>query len=149
KSTDGIHFVEIGMVTGSGNTNQLSSYSFTDFNPGTEIGYYRLKQVDCDGNYQYLGEISAEEPCSLETATINTWYNQAGNIVVQIDTPLEETYTATLYDAMGKKISSESFMAAQGFNQFSLPITSLSGGVYFLTLDNKKEITTNKVFISY
>ncbi len=48
RSFDGQNWHTIGRVDGAGNTNNLSTYEFTDINPGS-INYYRLKQVSLDG----------------------------------------------------------------------------------------------------
>ncbi|WP_462248146.1 T9SS type A sorting domain-containing protein [Ekhidna sp.] len=52
RSSDGINFHPIGRVEGYGNTNEVKTYKFTDFNilPGTY--FYQLKQVDFDGQYE-------------------------------------------------------------------------------------------------
>jgi len=46
-------FDAIGTVKGAGNSNALKSYSFADVTPITGNDYYRLKQVDKNGNTQY------------------------------------------------------------------------------------------------
>ena len=53
KSADGKTFNSIGEVAGSGTTNEHHSYSFIDGKPYQGITYYRLKQVDFDGKYNY------------------------------------------------------------------------------------------------
>ena len=52
KSNDGISFTLIGTVSGSDNSNMPIYYSFVDMSD--ENGYYRIKQVDFDGNYEYF-----------------------------------------------------------------------------------------------
>ncbi|MGM0650111.1 MAG: T9SS type A sorting domain-containing protein [Bacteroidota bacterium] len=52
RSPDGNDFVDIGSVDGSGNTNQLSEYQYDDTEPLINA-YYRFKQVDFDGTYEY------------------------------------------------------------------------------------------------
>ena len=53
RSFDAIDFKEIGHVLGNGTTNSISEYSFNDHNPGSKINYYRLRQVDFDGQFDY------------------------------------------------------------------------------------------------
>ncbi|HXA01623.1 MAG TPA: T9SS type A sorting domain-containing protein [Cytophagaceae bacterium] len=53
RSFDGINFDSIGRVDGSGNSNALVNYNFSDANPLAGIAYYRLKQVDIDGKIRY------------------------------------------------------------------------------------------------
>ena len=52
RSADARSFEKIGFVDGSGDTKENQFYHFTDVNPlGT--GYYRLKQLDYDGKFEY------------------------------------------------------------------------------------------------
>ena len=49
RSYDSKNFTTIGKVEGSGTSNSVISYQFTDRSPITGANYYRLKQVDFDG----------------------------------------------------------------------------------------------------
>ncbi len=53
KSTDGIHFYPIGKVEGNGTTSDISYYSFNDLQLSAGTTYYRLKQVDLDGQFKF------------------------------------------------------------------------------------------------
>ncbi len=44
---------KISIVKGAGNSNSLIQYSITDLNPISGTQYYRLKQVDTDGEFEY------------------------------------------------------------------------------------------------
>lgn len=48
----------ITQVDGNGNSNQVLNYSAVDSNPFHGINYYRLKQVDFDGQYAYSEVVS-------------------------------------------------------------------------------------------
>lgn len=60
KSDDGINYKEIGQVEGAGNSSQELNYSFTDPNPYLGIGYYRLTQVDFNGQSETFNPVSCE-----------------------------------------------------------------------------------------
>jgi hypothetical protein len=53
KSKDGINFEEVGEIDGVGNSNSLSEYTFIDREMDYSLVYYRLKQVDFNGDYSY------------------------------------------------------------------------------------------------
>jgi hypothetical protein len=57
-SPDGIQFENIGTEQGSGNSTTTITYTFDDENPFTGATYYRLKQMDFDGSYEYSNIIS-------------------------------------------------------------------------------------------
>ncbi|MBS1623559.1 MAG: hypothetical protein JST83_06040, partial [Bacteroidetes bacterium] len=60
RSTDGREFTQIGWVDGHGNSNTQLSYSYSDrtVQPGA-VYYYRLRQVDFDGQFVYSEIVSA------------------------------------------------------------------------------------------
>jgi hypothetical protein len=58
RSLDGIEFTAIGRVYGAGNSLTQKAYSFTDDYPFTGTAYYRLKQVDFNGEYDYSKTIA-------------------------------------------------------------------------------------------
>ena len=53
KSFDGTNFTSIGEVYGQGNSSELTKYSFIDQELFDGIVYYRLRQVDYNGNSRY------------------------------------------------------------------------------------------------
>lgn len=53
RSTDGVNFIEIGQVLGQGNSETKVEYNFLDQSLETGVYYYRIKQVDFDGKYDY------------------------------------------------------------------------------------------------
>jgi hypothetical protein len=51
RSFDGVHFVEIDYITGAGTTTEMNNYVYYDEDDNDGIVYYKLRQVDYDGNY--------------------------------------------------------------------------------------------------
>lgn len=58
RSSDGIVFNIIGIVDGNGNTNESINYSFDDKFPLYGINYYRFRQVDYDGKWEYSNMVA-------------------------------------------------------------------------------------------
>ncbi|MCB9294842.1 MAG: hypothetical protein H6559_17220 [Lewinellaceae bacterium] len=52
-STDGRSFREIGRVAGAGTSQEERRYAFADHAPAAGLNYYRLRQHDFDGRYEY------------------------------------------------------------------------------------------------
>jgi hypothetical protein len=55
RSLDGIEFLEVGLVYGMGTTSSITTYQFVDIDLpiGTKQAFYRLRQVDFDGGFEY------------------------------------------------------------------------------------------------
>lgn len=62
RSTTG-EFTENDVITtmdGAGNSTEIINYSYRDFDAPKEINYYRLTQVDYDGNFKQYGPIAVD-----------------------------------------------------------------------------------------
>ncbi len=59
RSTDAQNFETIGFVDGSGTTNQRQDYQYLDVD-AARSAYYRLKQVDFDGEFTYSNLVFIE-----------------------------------------------------------------------------------------
>jgi hypothetical protein len=52
-SKDGSNFSSIGEIAGDGTSNKTKHYEYIHTSPSIGINYYRIKQVDYDGQYSY------------------------------------------------------------------------------------------------
>ena len=50
-SQDALNWESLGFVEGTGTTNELNSYTFVHDRPGLGFNYYRLKQIDFNGDF--------------------------------------------------------------------------------------------------
>jgi|GEM_PF-2456863 len=60
KTLDGTNFEIVGIENGAGNSNQYLDYSLIDYDVREVINYYRLKQTDFDGKYDFSELISID-----------------------------------------------------------------------------------------
>ncbi len=60
RSIDGVNWDVISFETGAGNSNYTLNYSFTDEFPAEGVSYYRLKQTDFDGKFEYFDPAAVE-----------------------------------------------------------------------------------------
>ena len=58
RSADESVWNKIGFVAGNGNSNSVKSYSYSDNTASSGTVYYRLKQLDTDGKYEYSKVVS-------------------------------------------------------------------------------------------
>jgi hypothetical protein len=59
RSLNGADFVKIAFVKGAGTTNMSQQYTYMDATV-QRTAYYRLKQVDTDGKFEYSKVVSVE-----------------------------------------------------------------------------------------
>ncbi len=146
KSTDGINFSSVGNVHAAGNSSTLINYSFSDPTILKGVFYYRLKQVDKDGKYEYsvIKKISFNE-----LASINIYPNPAKNFVV-ITFPETNTEKSIigLYNVEGKLI--KTFIKKEllsAINTQVLNIADVANGTYILTVKLKNVIKQTTLII--
>jgi hypothetical protein len=73
RGTDGINFAGIGLVTAAGNRTMSSYYNFTDNEYADGINYYRIKQVNTEGNANYSVVVRvANNSTALSQQAVNT-----------------------------------------------------------------------------
>jgi len=90
RSLNSSYFELVGWVNGHGNSSTLKSYSFDDFEviKGNTY-YYRLKQVDFDGNFVYSNVVSVKFDDYIKRVY---YYNLAGQSIEDIDTQPSGVY---------------------------------------------------------
>jgi hypothetical protein len=108
RSENGLNFESIGEIAGSGNSNALINYEFYDDSPVFGTSYYRLKQTDFDGKFEYFNIIAVNFNKDEDgICTLHVYPNPCvGSCVIDLkDCPLDNNQVnVELYDAFGKKI---------------------------------------------
>jgi hypothetical protein len=69
KSEDGRTFSDIGEVVAAGNSNKAIKYNFTDYNFSVGATYFRLKQIDIDGKFEYSRIVYVNNRQSVNVVT--------------------------------------------------------------------------------
>ncbi len=63
RSLDMVTFTNIGTVDGAGNSTTILNYNFKDITPQPALNYYRLKQIDFNGDASYSTIVSVDNTC--------------------------------------------------------------------------------------
>ena len=130
RSYDGITFETVGNVTGNGTTNQFVEYSFTDKSIATRqnTAYYRLKQVDFDGEYEYSGMRVVRFDGNAEMLEIAAYPNPF-NQEVTIHVNANEPYTIEVTDINGVVVLS---VDRTENRTHRLDVSEYTSGVYII-----------------
>ena len=132
RSTDGRHFTTIQQVAGAGTTQTLQQYGYTDHQAPQAKLWYRLVQVDYDGQSEDLGtvSISLRQWQAPEALTAHVYPNPAisgGTLTLSIEGKALQALRLT--DLQGRTVWS--FPAAL-LNVGPLPLPQLPDGMYLL-----------------
>jgi hypothetical protein len=61
QSIDGVNWQLVAKVDGAGNSTSINNYSYIDVRQYNDISYYRLKQTDFNGEFNYSAIIAIEK----------------------------------------------------------------------------------------
>ena len=98
---------KVGFVNGSGNSNSIKEYSFTETNIGSGKYYYRLKKIDKDGGFIYSNAVEVNITALPTEYTLYQNYPNPFNPSTKISYQLPKSSFVTLkvYDIIGREIS--------------------------------------------
>jgi hypothetical protein len=135
-SKNSLDFNEIGRVIGAGNSNQLLNYKFEDNQPLSDVTYYRLKQVDFDGQFEYSHIIAIK---TTKDFSINIYPNPSKrDLYFDISSTRVETVKIIYTDVIGN-IHKEFVQIEKGANTYQTnEFNNLSKGIYFVRIMNEK-----------
>jgi trimeric autotransporter adhesin len=143
RSADGRSFTAIGRVSGAGTSNSMLHYQFTDVNPLPGTSYYRLQQVDMDGQFS-LSSIATVRIDSEGKTAMTVSPNPVRNYMnININTS-GKTYTMRVSGVDGRILINGSGSVNQLNQQLNSRLNSLAPGVYVLSTDNAEEHYTIK-----
>jgi len=131
-STDGINFTAIDKVQGAGTTEVQQNYQHIHAQPVPGINYYRLKDVEFDGTFNYSNTISVtiETPEREISVSPNPF---DAELIMYFNQPLEYNALVQLTDVHGRIIMEERL--PQGtVNHYIDTSSILQKGIYFLTI---------------
>ncbi|MBK9637829.1 MAG: T9SS type A sorting domain-containing protein [Bacteroidetes bacterium] len=134
KSTNGTSFNPIGKVNAAGHSTALLTYLFNDAFPSQGNNYYRLKQVDRNGTFEY----SQVRVVNFKKSAMNVYPNPVTSriISVSMDNSEDENLEARLMDLNGKIVAYTNMRFSNSSDaQFTFDAT-LSPGVYLFELMN-------------
>ena len=131
-SQDSKTFTAIGTVSGRGTSTEKNFYKMTHHTPNYGINYYRLKQIDYDGKFDY----SEIEYVRVQVdSDISVYPNPAKeHIIIRSNNTLTEGHQFLVYDAMGRQINISSSIESE--YAVRLNISSLESGIYFIKLSS-------------
>lgn len=132
------NYIPIGRVDGHGTTSQPNEYHFTDTDPYTGVNYYRLKQVDYNGQFEYspVRIVNTELESAFDILSVHT---SDGQIDLAVLAQEGQTVQTQITDVSGRVVYSNASVIHHQPTHF---VTSrLTPGVYFIeTSDGRKRI---------
>ncbi len=151
RSTNNETFTKYSFVQGSGNSNSAKHYSFTDNNLQNGTYYYRLKQLDTDGQFSYSNVVKATIDYTPKNFALSQNYPNPFNPSTKISwqSPIASWQTLKVYDILGNEVATlvDEFREA-GSYEIDFSASQLTSGVYVYKIIAGNFSDTKKMILS-
>lgn len=130
RSGDNRHWITLGFVPGNGTTAEHRDYTFTDQAPLAGVNYYRLKQTDFDGKYEYSPLVVADVRAQQLQFDVFPNPSADGNLSVRTVSRQEGDALLELFDWAGYKVFKENIRLYEGTTVWPVSLATFPKGTY-------------------
>lgn len=152
KSRNGKDYVIIDKVKSQaieGNSGRNLKYTISDENPLHGLSYYRLKQIDLDGNFHYSNAISINFSRKSGLPHIIFYPNPTkGELFISFDNIENTDVMLMIKNSLGEVVLNEniSLNTSDGINSSIIP-NSIPSGTYFCNLVYGGRLYSQKIVL--
>ena len=148
ENTEG-QFNKIGFVEGHGTTAEQQEYSYVDNSVKTGTYYYRLKQIDFSGQYEYSNEIEIEVNGPLTFGLEQNYPNPFNpSTLIKYSVPENGFVKLSIYNLVGEEVNVlVSKTVDAGFYEVTFNATNLPSGTYFYRLQTGNTVQAKKMVL--
>ncbi len=140
KSVDGKQWEKLVFVEGAGTTFESNSYAFLDEYPFNGLNYYRLKQIDFDGRFEYH-KVALVNFNTLKNDIViypNPVQNQ---LIVELPNSWKDMVNTQIFDMTSRLVQEDQI----NNQQTTLDFSKLHQGQYTIRLIHQNEIVTKSI----
>jgi hypothetical protein len=123
RSTDGNSWLDIATLAAVGNSGGTHEYAYTDKSATSKVNYYRIAEIDIDGQTGYSKTIVVR---TVAGSTLLLFPNPVRNAAANLF--LKNDAIVTIYNFSGMKLMEKHFRAGTSL----LDVSSLAKGSYLL-----------------
>ncbi|WP_169788165.1 T9SS type A sorting domain-containing protein [Rufibacter tibetensis] len=144
QSEDGKSFRAVGeKVKGAGTTAVAQSYKATVSAQTTNTTYFRLKQVDFDGKFEYSKVVAVKGAGKVSSqASLAAYPNPTQGKVFVTSRAGDGPATVTLFHSSGRTVSQRQVEAGQ---PIALDLAGQAPGVYYVQVQTEAGKSTTRV----
>lgn len=153
RSFDKKNWEEMDFVPGNGTVNSPRSYSWSDasvLRSGRGNVYYRLRQIDRDGSYEFSSvvEVALEGGNGFAvTQAFPNPFNPSTTFSVRLER--DEQVHASVFDAAGREVATliNGELLAAGMHNLSFHADQLPSGIYFAVVRTATQTASIKMVL--
>lgn len=137
KSSDASNWQGIAQIAGAGNSTTTRTYTYTDSAAAGGLYFYRIKQIDTDGNFSYSTVLNSNCVNTDTKKEFAIYPNPGKDVFVLSNLPAKGSISIT--DNLGKELLRvPSYLG----RSYQVNLDQLPAGVYYVTvLENGKRQT--------
>ena len=145
RSSNGIDFEEIATADAVGNSTYETKYYAIDEEPYIGVNYYRIKQVDVNGDFNYS---------ELRTVNILDSYYDIMSVnpnptndrtEIVFNDYSNENAELKIFDMSGNLVEHASISCQKGGNRMEIDLSNHQDGIYMLNLTTNNKTYTSKL----
>jgi hypothetical protein len=150
RSVDAVNFEVVGTVDGAGNSSLVKDYTFVDANPLSGLSYYKIRQVDFNGQNESTEIRAVNNNGGASAGTLFTYPNPLiGQDLTIVYSNLDKgNWEYRLVDITGKIVLAQNRTSDLNAGAFTLNLEKLPAGVYLFQLNTQSQNFTRKITIS-
>lgn len=139
------NFESLDFVKGRGNSNQEQSYSFADDIIGQGLAgniYYRIKQVDIDGRYDYSEIVSIKLDCNnIERLVINAYPNPTmDELYIDFKSGNQDVQNIIVKNSLNQLVET---IERKDNDQIIIDMTKYTAGIYYVQI---VDVSSNVIY---
>ncbi|MCI5057231.1 MAG: BspA family leucine-rich repeat surface protein, partial [Flavobacteriales bacterium] len=134
RSLDTTSWESLEMISGAGNSNELNKYFTIDPDPIVGAAYYRLKQVDFDGNYSYSPMKGVTFSKELDPYIVKVYPSPSTDLIF-VESQGQDLSNIEFYNSMGQLLPLTFLNNSE--KQRTYDISKLPQGIYHLAVAGK------------
>ncbi len=151
RSYDGNTFSNVGFVNGAGTSTETHNYTFTDKldNNVNGVLYYRLKQVDLNGQCNYSQILTVKFDIPMQYSLAQNYPNPFNPVTtIKYTVPQNGQVSIKLYDITGREVETlVNEVKSVGSYELKVNAQNLASGVYFYRMTAKDFVSVKKLSI--
>jgi hypothetical protein len=149
RTTDGEQFIPVAKVPAAGHSSQLLRYEAMDESPAEGRNFYRLHQVDNNGDVQFsklieVGFFSQSSVLYLHPNPLNQ-----DKLTVEFRPSCSGEAEISLFDISGRKIISDRLQTTENqWVRHTLKLPELRSGLYYIRVFNGLQLLSEKLLLN-
>ena len=133
---DASAYETIGFIAGNGTTTNRVTYNYTDSDLYSGKYYYRLKQIDYDGSFEYSSEVLVDITHLSDFKLFQNYPNPFNPTTkIKFYSPQQSHVKIGLFDILGNQVKSLFDKEVEtGVYEIEIDGSDLASGMYFVKM---------------